>query len=667
MAKQNKQGYILRYYLPVMPNFDKDYTNERFEELLKFIKETNISAVMFYVALDPNFYYMPDSPKYAQEWSDFMLPYIERIKKAGISYQLNFQNLIGATLSGVDFRYKYNWEYLVDYKGVEVACACPLGEKFRKDAARRLQVWAKTMPDVIWIDDDLRLHGHGAPSLEGINGDYVDFYCFCDHHIKLFNERYKTHYDRESLVAEILKEGEPTQARKDYLQFLSDTMAETAGWISSVVHTVSPNTVVAQMTSAPDSHSAEGRNWGDFLRALSNGKTPVLRPTFGPYIEYCPRDFVSCYSLLSQIKAHVKESYDGKVEYCPEVENTRFTVWAKSCAATSFQLALSAFMGCKNITLSLFDLDGGAIFDEPNYGEMLKKQKPFLDKLAALDLDEAESKGVVIPTSGNSGKLYSCKKGDNFAALRGGGRYIHSYLLKCGVPCVFKTPDKIQGETVALDAYTANFLPDEYIKKILCGSVFIDGGAAEILIKRGYSEFIGVSKMSEQSHAVQSEKINTFTRKDGTRIQIPSRVPPRYSYRAELKEGVNVLSEFVSPEGKTYPATTIFNNEKGGKIAIYFAKNNWGDGFFTHHRVRLIKDLLISISNRLDRLDCESYALFATSEKGGKKFYLIANLSSDVQERLSINGVKIEQNLKTYQVAVYEENDKKLNFIGKTE
>lgn len=663
MAEQNKQGYILRYYLPVMPNFDKNYTDLRFDELLSFCQEADICAVMFYVALDPNFYYMPDTPNYAKEWRDFMLPYIQRLKEYGISYQLNFQNLIGATLSGVDFRYKYDWEYMVDYKGVEIACACPLGEKFRKDAASRLKVWAETKPDVIWIDDDLRLHGHGAPTLVG--GDYVDFYCFCDKHLQLFNQRYNTAYDRESLVAEILKAGKPTKARKDYLQFLSDTMAETAGWISSIVHSVSPNTVIAQMTSAPDSHAAEGRNWGDFLHALSNGKTPVLRPTFGPYQEYCPRDFISSYSLLSQIKANVEESYNGKVEYCPEVENTRFTVWSKSAAATSFQLALSAFMGCKNITLSIFDLDGGAIFDEPSYGKMLKAQKPFLDKLAELNLDEGEGQGVVIPTSGNSGKLYNCKCGDSFGSLRG-GRSINGYLMKCGVPCVFKTPDKIGKETVALDSYTANFLPDEYIKKILCGSVFMDGGAAEILIERGYSDLIGITKVSKKPHAVQSEKLNTFTRKDGTKIRIPSRIPPNCSYLSELKDGANVLSEFISPEGKIYPATVTFNNKNGGKIAVYLAKNNWGDGFYTHHRVRFIKDLLNSISNRLDRLDCQSYVLFATSKNGDKKYYFIANLSSDTQEQFVLNGIEIEQSLKTYQAAVYQKSGNKYMLIGIT-
>ena len=59
-----KHGYILRYYLPVKPHFDEDYTNKRFVELIDFCRKTQIESVMFYVALDPNWYYMPASLEY---------------------------------------------------------------------------------------------------------------------------------------------------------------------------------------------------------------------------------------------------------------------------------------------------------------------------------------------------------------------------------------------------------------------------------------------------------------------------------------------------------------------------------------------------------------------------------------------------------------------------
>ena len=136
--KKDKQEYILRYYLPVKPYFDEEFTKKRFSELCEFCEKTKTGAVMLYVALSPDFYYMPDSVEYSRQVRDQMLPYIAELKKRGISYQLNFQNLVGSTLGGVDFSDSYDWEFLVDHKGkVSRGCGCPIGEKFRKNTYNR--------------------------------------------------------------------------------------------------------------------------------------------------------------------------------------------------------------------------------------------------------------------------------------------------------------------------------------------------------------------------------------------------------------------------------------------------------------------------------------------------------------------------------------------------
>ena len=221
--KMDKQGYILRYYLPIKPYFDEEYTEKRFAELISFCKRTKTEAVMFYVALDPNWYYISDTVESARESRDQMLPYIARLREAGISYQLNFQNLVGSTLGGVDFSGAFGWENLVDHKGREsLGCGCPIGEKFRKQAGERLRLWAETYPDVIWIDDDLRYHNHGTPifsKLEG-KGTYKDYYCFCEEHLRRFNKKHGSSYAREELIARMTEQGEVSDVRIKYLEFL---------------------------------------------------------------------------------------------------------------------------------------------------------------------------------------------------------------------------------------------------------------------------------------------------------------------------------------------------------------------------------------------------------------------------------------------------------------
>ncbi len=59
-----------------------------------------------------------------------------------------------------------------------------------------------------------------------------------------------------------------------YLDFLSDTMTETATWIEKVVHSVSPNTRVALMTGIAEQHAATGKRWEKFLPSLSGEFLP---------------------------------------------------------------------------------------------------------------------------------------------------------------------------------------------------------------------------------------------------------------------------------------------------------------------------------------------------------------------------------------------------------
>ena len=669
--EKEKCNYILRYYLPIKPYFDAEYTEKRFVELLDFCKKTKIKAVMFYVALNPNFYYMPDSADYAEQWRDQMLPYIERLRAEKIGYQLNFQNFMGATTSGEDFSETYDWENLVDQTGRQSkGCACPIGKKFRADTEKRLRVWSETNPDIIWIDDDFRLHNHGNPTAARLNGEkpYADFYCFCDEHIRLFNESKGTNFTRETLLSEILKTGKPSQTRTEYLDFLSETMTETASWIEKTVHFVSPDTSVALMTGLADQHAATGRKWERFLPALSGDFAPVLRPHFGPYREDKPRDFVACYRTLAQFIAHVKEKYNGEVSYCPEVENTRFTTWSKSAAATSFQLALSAFMGCKDVTLSLYDLEGGALFDEPCYEKMLKTQKPLLDRLIGLDLSDCEEIGVTVPISCDCAKNYALNRGEEYEHIAGSWRYIENYFLTMGVPCRYASFWGIKkSDLVLLDGYSANFLSVEELKRLLLGNVFLDGKAAEILYQKGLGSYIGITEIAQQQGMVNAERIYDFTRKDDTYIRIPSRIPAKWWYKIQCSDKMQILSGFLTVHGEEFPAVVRFDNENGGRVAIYPAYFDWGDGFFTHYRVELLKKVIKDLCPDVPKIDCGGYCFSAVKEKkGGSRYLIIANLSGDKVEKIMIDDQIINEKLETYQTVVFEQINSVIQKIGKT-
>ena len=669
MNKERKTQYILRYYLPTLPYFDEEYTQKRFEQLLAFCAETGVTAVMLYVALDPNFYYMPDTLEYTRKTRDSLMPYITSLKKAGISYQINYQNLVGSVSGGADFSEKLGYEPIVDYKGFPAGgIACPYGKRFREIAGEKLKLWAETKPDVFWMDDDLRMYNHASNAFAakaGAPSGYVDYFCFCDEHIKRFNAKMGTNYTREEIVSGILQEGEPTQMRRDYLSFMNESTTDMAKWIEQTIHSVDKNIRIAQMTSGPDAHSAEWRSWKDFYGALCGEHDAIVRPTFGPYRESSPRDFIHCYRSLAHSMCVMQENCQKHIEFCPEVENTRFTVWAKSARATSLQLALSAFMGCNNITLSLYDLDGCALDDEPSYKIMLKKEKPYLDALSALPLNDAQSLGVVIPSAEDAGLRYCLQKGENYSQMSGGLRYIENYFLQAGIPCQYKAIKHLDGKGVtALDGYTANILSDEELKIVLSGNVFLEGKATEILLARGFGDAIGVKQLQTPTMQTNVEMIYSLAREDGTHIRVPSRIPSRNWYIATVDDEARVHSAFNTPMGGSFPALAVYKNKIGGKVATYFATGNLGDGFFTHHRITLWKNVLGELDGNLDRLDCHSFAMLCTKKaKNGNKYHFIANLSTDKLETVFINGHTALVDLEVYETAVFKENNQQLKRI----
>lgn len=659
------QGYILRYYLPAPPHFDRTYTELRFTQLLDFCRKNGVGAVMLYVALDPNWYYMPESVEECRAQRDIMLSYIERLREAGIGYQLNFQNLMGSVPGGADFSEKFGWESLVDQKGRAAnGCACPIDPVFRAQSEQRLALWAATKPDVIWIDDDLRLHNHGTPVLAAAEGKghYSDYYCFCNAHVRAFNERYGTAHTREELIQAMTRAGEPHPLRARYLRFLGDTVTETAAWIRRTVLRESPKTRLAQMTSKPDVHAAEGRDWSAFLAALCGKEAPLIRAHFGPYQEGDPRGFVSCYTILAQTMAQLGTF----AQYCPEVENTRFTAWSKSRAATSFQLALSAFMGCRDITLSLYDLDGGALADEPVYGQMLRGEKARLDRILALDLLDAENEGVVIPTAPDSGERYRLREGEGYEQLGGKNRCIETYLLRAGIPCRYLQPERIcrERDLAALDAFTAGFLSDDEISALLGGRLLLDGGAASVLLARGFGSEIGVKSMTRQWTVANVEALHTVKRADGTPIRIPLRTPCGAWYSVDSAPAAKRLSTLYDPLGVAFAGLTTFENGRGGRIAVYPLEQNYGDGFFTHHRVTLLKDLIGELAADMPRVDHHAYLLSVVKRSAdGARYYFVANLCADETEEIALHGTRVPCRLPLFGTAVFREKNGELTQI----
>lgn len=631
--------YILRYYLPALPQYGKEVTESRLCELIDFCAECDVKAVMFYVDLNPYWYYMPDSAEHNKYLAGVISAAAKKLRENGISYQLNYQNLFGSWDGNFDHRDMLPWECYVDEFGRESkGVGCMTGKRFRKIAGEKLAVWAHTRPDVIWIDDDIRQHNHrtgiddfwsGKTSAEGL-----DFGCFCDRDIAEFNKRNGLSLSREEIQKKCLEN--ELGIREKWFDFINSVVCDMSDFIEKTVHKYSPDTRVALMTSCPDVHAVEGRNWGEMLKALSKPHAPLIRAHFGPYAEGNPRDFSNSHLLLEQLKTNIEHQYKEYVEYAPEIENTRFGKYQKSNAATSYQIYLSAFEGCRGVTLSICDLEGCRFEEEGELFDLLKNCKKYADAALFEKLWKYKPHGAALITSPE--RIARAKFGKTPGRFSDmvADRNTDRHMLLAGVPCKYAVPqNSINEKAVVLSRDTARLLNDEEIKDVLAHGVFADSEAAAELCQRGFSEYIGISVGEKMMCIAGSEMLHTIKHNDGSDIYIPSRIEGGGWRRISLC-GARALSSLITPGGEYLPGFTFYRNSLGGAVSVYAGGYRLGDGFMTKYRTRLIRDIFDMLGAELVRADFDSYGILNVRENEKGYAVMLANLSADTVEKIDL-------------------------------
>ena len=587
--------YNYRYFLPYSPEWgNQELCDTRLRELLSFCENARIDAVQFYVNTLPGTYYMPaHNAEEQQHWAKWMKKtVVPELRDIGVSYQLNFQMLLGGSPYGLDMRDEYEWDFLVNQYGEESpGCACPLSEKFRLIGGEMLKLWASTKPDVIWLDDDLRMHNHGTQTPAGDS----DFYCYCNTHLEAFADFCGKRYSREELLAKILVPGEPDKTRLQWLDFLGQSMVDTAEWINRCIQGVSPETRIALMTSRPATHAAEGRKWKEMLTVLSGKYPPITRPLCGIYngSNAAPkRHTLSCRYMMQSM--HSLEDLFGinKVHFGPELENTRFTTWSNSVAGTKYILTLGQLLGAPEITLSLNDLDSSPINHEPTIMPMLRDSKSMLSQLASLKLNAWQKEGIALLNDDDSARKLLLPEKAKMLDLAP-ARQWDDLLLQCGIPVYYASPESASKSTtdiVALEACTAWLPSDEEIKKLLAGKLLLDADAAFVLQQRGFGKYIGIKAGEKQPFGVMSE---IYLKNS---INIPQqRIPHRgFNWRQVECQDCELISEFIDAKNRRHPGSMIFTNELGGRVAVY---NSVGDlsplgNFGDHARLKWLHGII---------------------------------------------------------------------------
>lgn len=574
--------YILRYYID--PGFAED---KRIAELLELCKKGRIEEVMFFYNPEELFQGYPDDAE-VESWFALAKKVKAALDGAGILMSINPWTTTVHVSRGRKFTEKQRmFQPMVGETGtVSPITACPFDPHWQEWLASFFARIAKEIsPTAIWVEDDWRLHNH-EPSMK-YGG------CFCPLHLARFEQETGIRTDREQLLKNILAPGVPHPWRKPWLKVCRDSLLEPARRLYEKVHAANPQVRLGLMSSGPDVHSVEGRDWNLLKEALSPDAPLPVRPHLPPYTEVYALD------ISPAVSRQTVSEYDCPIEIYPELENSpRCGKYSKSGTFSVFECYHSALFGSSGITINHYDMMGNGFSLDYDFPEYLAGAKSVLDALTALKLSDRDSEGVQVLYSPGIAEHVRTSSGGSMAALVNGSIGWSGVFYKLGVS--HGLTKEISGAGIrAVSNQTLRAYPDEEIRRLLSGKLILDAPSAEILLERGFGSMAGIKSAEWRTLDGDGYAYEEIVggKESLYGVDTPRMSASRCSAEVlAMQTDAKVLSKICRYDRSVlYPGAVFHENELGGQvltIAYPLDRLQFNVGYFNNYRRIFLHEII---------------------------------------------------------------------------
>ncbi len=421
--------------------------------------------------------------KLLKEIKDLMEPY-------GATLSINPWHTVMHADLGKHLRKGQNFRLMVDLLGNEASlCVCPLCEEWQSYIVNQYRRYAELEPVMLWVEDDFRFHNHEPLVWGG---------CFCDDHMALYSELAGMRLTREEFVAGILKTGEVHPFRKIWLDVCKTTLSNLAHKIGEAVGSVSPATRVGLMSSVPQVHCAEGRDWAGILKGLAQDKSPINRTHLPGYIEPTPSSYMQNFNGVAML---TRAFVPAETEIYPELENFPYSRFNKSLKFTRFQLLSALPLNLAGITMDLYDLNGNGIVSSEGYQDLLSETKDYLNLLTDQGIFKHQPDGVKIMVCPESSYTLHTREGISMEELYPHETFFASWLSALGIPFSYSVEKDIKNSVVAISGQFLRNLGKDRIQILFRDNfILLNGDSAEVLYELGLGKLAGISAIEWMLH-----------------------------------------------------------------------------------------------------------------------------------------------------------------------
>jgi hypothetical protein len=257
-------------------------TDDRFDDLLHYFRR--FPGMADELAFFTSETHPPLPLEVMEQRAERLAKLMPRVRQLGMSAGINVLSTMGHHEENLPHSLQTPWQRVMDISGrISRGSFCPAQPELIDYARKIYAAMAKASPDFIWLDDDIRLAGHGPVSLT----------CFCDHCVANFNRETGRAFTRQSLPA-VFDSGpleERLAWRRRWLEHNRTTIDNLFRAIEQTVHALKPGLPLGFMTG---DRFWEGYDFARWARTLSGpGRAPVRwRPGGGFYSDEKPIDLV---------------------------------------------------------------------------------------------------------------------------------------------------------------------------------------------------------------------------------------------------------------------------------------------------------------------------------------------------------------------------------------